>query len=331
MQETHGSRKRGARAPLGLAAGLATLAACTGAELPLAAPAAAQGTPLEASMPTLPALPVKFADGTISDAREQWRITFTPDGKTAYFASSAGFFPITRQATIHVSHFVDGAWTTPEVAPFSGRYSDIDPFLAPNGERLYFSSIRPVDGVLRGDIDLWYVERTSDGWSEPVHLGPEVNTPADELYPSADARGTLYFASGPLFPQPGLHWDIYRAARSGDGFAPRDALPAAINTTPAAGGGLQDAWEFNPEISIDGHTLVFTSLRPGGFGLGDLYTSRLLGGEWTPARNLGPIVNTASDEYHPTLSRDGRELFFVRRIPFRGDFYHVATSALGLR
>jgi hypothetical protein len=273
------------------------------------------------------------APGVLSDAQEQWRITFTADGRTAYFASSPGFFPVTRQATIYVSRLVDGAWTAPEVAPFSGRYSDIDPFVAPDGRRLYFSSIRPVDGVVRGDIDLWYVERTANGWGEPVRLGPEVNTDADELYASADARGTLYFASGPPSPQPGRHWDIYRAERAGDGFAPREALPAAVNTSPAPGGGLQAAWEFNPEISPDGRTLVFASLRPGGHGLGDLYVSRFERGAWTPARNLGPPVNTAADEYHPTLSPDGRMLWFARRVSRQtgGDFYRVDVRAAGLR
>ena len=277
-----------------------------------------------------PSAPVLFAPNVISDNNEQWRITFSPDGKTAYFAESPEFFPFTRRATIYVSTFEHGEWTEPVVAPFSGQYSDIDPFLSPNGQRLYFSSIRPVDGVMRGDIDLWMVERTSDGWSEPIHLGPELNTPtADELYPSVDANGTLYFASGPFFPQPGRHWDIYSAERDGDGFAPRVALGPGVNTVPSASDPhLQAAWEFNPEISVDGKTLVFTSLRPGGFGLGDLYVSHLVDGEWTPAENLGPVVNTASDEYHPTLSRDRRELYFVRRIPARGSFYVVSTSAL---
>jgi Tol biopolymer transport system component len=298
---------------------------CGNPETPLGAQGAASLATQRA-----PSTPVKFADGVISDAREQWRITFTPDGKTAYFASSADFFPFTRQATIYVSHLGKDGWSTPAVAPFSGRYSDIDPFLSPNGERLYFSSIRPIDGVMPVDIDLWYVERTADGWSEPAHLGPEVNSPLDELYPSADASGTLYFASGPFAPHAELHWDIYRAERRGDGFAPREGL-AAINTAPVPGGGLQDAWEFNPEISANGKTLLFTSLRPGGHGLGDLYVSRLEGEEWSAPRNLGPLVNTASDEFHPTLSRDGRELYFVRRIPVRGDFYRIGTAALDLR
>lgn len=278
-----------------------------------------------------------FAPHVISSpTTEQWRITFTPNGKTAYFASSARFFPFTRQATIYESHLEDGAWSTPQVASFSGTYSDIDPFLAPDGQRLYFSSIRPVNGVPRGDIDLWMVERTTSGWGEPVHLGDAVNSPtADELYPSVSGDGTLYFASGPFFPQAGKHFDIYAAERDGEGFSPRVALGAGVNTQPSPSDvWLQDAWEFNPEISVDGKTLVFTSLRPGGYGLGDLYVSHRHQGEWSPAQNLGPSVNTAADEYHPTLSRNRNTLYFVRRGGARGpqgDFFRIATDALGIK
>lgn len=281
-------------------------------------------------------LPTVFAPGRISTATEQWRITFTPDGGTAYFAASAAFFPFTRQATIYESHLVQGEWSEPVVAPFSGVYSDIDPFLSPDGQRLYFSSVRPVNGQRRVDIDLWMVERTAEGWSEAIHLGDAVNSPtADELYPSVDAAGTLYFASGPFFPQPGRHFDIYAAAREGRGFAPRVALGSGVNTQPSASDpNLQAAWDFNPEISVDGKTLVFTSLRPGGYGFGDLYVSQRVGETWTPARNLGPTVNTAADEYHPTLSRNRNELYFVRRggeRGWQGDFYRIATSALGIK
>jgi hypothetical protein len=308
-------------------------AACGPADVAPTAPAATAPS-LARGGSDAPATATRFAPDVISDAREQWRITFTPDGRTAYFAASDRFFPFSRQATIYVSYLGRDGWSAPEVASFSGTYSDIDPFLSPDGRRLYFSSIRPVDGVARRDIDLWVVERTPSGWGEPRWLGPEVNSPADELYPSVDARGTLYFASGPQFPQPGAHFDIYRAERRGSGFAPREALPLTVNTVPTAGGGLQDAWEFNPEISVDGRTLVFTSLRPGGYGLGDLYVSHLRGGrdgEWTPARNLGPLVNTRADEYHPTLTRDRRTLYFVRRGPAPGDFYRIGTRALDLR
>lgn len=280
--------------------------------------------------------PEIFAPGVISDERWQWRLTFTPNGKTAYFAASDSFFPQTRDATIFVSHRRrHGEWSTPEVAPFSGTHSDIDPFITPDGRRLYFSSSRPVDDSPRDAFDIWFVERTPFGWGEPIHAGPQVNSDLDELYPSVTAFGTLYFASGPPAPTPGADWNLYRAERAGPAFAPREPL-SDINTDLPFDPNDQTAdWEYNPEISRDGRTLVFASLRPGGHGSGDLYVSCLRRGQWTEPLNLGPPVNTADDEFHPTLSRDGRTLYFVRTIfsPdfVPSDFYSVPTKALGVR
>ena len=275
--------------------------------------------------------PQIFAPGVISDANRQWRITFTPDGRTAYFAESEGFFPATRQATIHVTRLVNGEWTEPEVAPFSGRYSDIDPFITPDGLRLYFSSIRPVDGVTRGDIDIWYVERTASGWSEPIRLGDAVNSPVDELYPTASARGDLFFGVGPAVPGPGIDWGIYTAAREGAGFAQREPVAAVNTDLPFDAAAPTADWEFNPEVSPDGRTLAFTSLRPGGHGYGDLYVSFQRDESWSAPQNLGPAVNTRADEFHPTFGRDGR-LYFARNEfgPTAGDFYVVDMQAIPL-
>jgi hypothetical protein len=255
--------------------------------------------------------------GVISTAREEWRITFSPDGRTAYWAVSDEFFPISRQATIVTSRFRDGAWSAPEVAPFSGVHSDIDPHLSPDGRTLYWSSIRPVDGVERTDADLWMVVRTRDGsWSAPIHLGAAVNGPTDELYPSVAGDGTLYFASDRAGGIGG--WDIYRSRRRHGRYGAAENLGSGVNTA---------TWDFNPEITADGTLLLFTALdRPDGFGLGDIYGSRLRGGVAQPAVNLGPCVNSELDEYHPTLARDRRSLIFVRHsyqpwVP--GDFYRV--------
>ncbi len=276
-----------------------------------------------------PAVSTIFSENVISDANEQWRISFSPDGNTAWFAESTDFFPMSRKATIYVSYRTNGMWSEPVVAEFSGQYTDMDPFVAPDGSRLYFSSIRPVDGRLPTDLDLWMVQRTNKGWSEPVHLGSEVNSADDEMYSSQSADGTLFFASGPAVPARGRHWDIYAARRNGNGFASRTRLGKGVNTEPGeADPHVQAAWEFNPEISRDGRTLYFTSLRPGGFGLGDIYMSPLVNGQWSRARNLGPAVNTDADEYHPTVSPDGRDLYFVRRRPAKGNFYRLPVAVL---
>jgi hypothetical protein len=295
--------------------------------------AAGSGSP-EAAGPLATQVEV-FSPGVISDDRWQYRITFTPDGKTAYYTAADSFFPLIRRSTILVSHLRGGVWSPPRTASFSGTYTDIDPYITRDGRRLYFASIRPAEGVQRNDLDIWVMERTPTGWSEPARLGPEVNSPGDELYVSASASGTLYFASGPLAPGPSADFNIYRAERRGRGFAPREMLSGAINTDVAYDPANPTAdWEFNPEISADGRTLLFTSLRPGGHGYGDLYVSHLRGGEWTPARNLGPPVNTAADEFHPTLSSDGKHLYFARTIfspTLRpSDFYVVPMGALNL-
>jgi len=56
--------------------------------------------------------------------------------------------------------------------------------------------------------------------------------------------------------------------------------------------------------------MIFASDRPGGFGGLDLYISRKAGGDWGPAVNLGPEINTPFNEYRPFLINNGKTLFF---------------------
>ena len=65
-------------------------------------------------------------------------------------------------------------------------------------------------------------------------------------------------------------------------------------------------------ISADGRLLIFTScVGRQGYGSCDLFESRKVGGEWTKPVNLGVQVNSADWESQPTLSADGRTLYFV--------------------
>jgi hypothetical protein len=256
--------------------------------------------------------PEVFAPGVVSTGAEEYRIAFTPDGSRAYFARGDAFFPASRQAMIYETRRVGGAWTEPVVASFSGTYPDIDPFVTPDGERLYFSSIRPVDGAPRTDADVWYVEWEGDGWGEPVHTG-DLNSPSDELYPSVADDGTLYVGSD----RPGGlgGWDIWHAHPEGAGYGEAENVGAPVNTA---------AWEFNPAVSPDGAVLVFTGLNyPGGAGLGDLYQSGLGDEGWGAPSGVGSTVNTAADEFHPGFSPDRRLLFFVRR-QTQGDLHVVS-------
>ncbi|PWJ56008.1 WD40 repeat protein [Dyadobacter jejuensis] len=64
-------------------------------------------------------------------------------------------------------------------------------------------------------------------------------------------------------------------------------------------------------ISADGRTLVFTACnRPDGYGSCDLYISHKKGAAWSTPVNLGDIINSRSWESQPSLSADGRTLYF---------------------
>ncbi|MCX7743953.1 MAG: OmpA family protein [Flavobacteriales bacterium] len=72
-----------------------------------------------------------------------------------------------------------------------------------------------------------------------------------------------------------------------------------------------DAWDSQPTISYDGKTLIFASNRPGGIGGVDLYIStKQDNGEWSPAVNLGPTINTPDNELTPFLHSDSQTLYF---------------------
>lgn len=65
-------------------------------------------------------------------------------------------------------------------------------------------------------------------------------------------------------------------------------------------------------ISADGRKLIFTScIGRNGYGSCDLYESHKVGAEWSEPRNLGPNVNSSEWESQPTLSADGRTLYFI--------------------
>ena len=61
----------------------------------------------------------------------------------------------------------------------------------------------------------------------------------------------------------------------------------------------------------DGKTAIFASIREGGMGKYDLYVSKLVNGEWTKAELLPAPLNTKKDEYDPSITPDGKKLFFA--------------------
>jgi len=271
-----------------------------------------------------PAVAAKFERTIVARPdTEESMLTVSPDGTQLFWGVSRLWFPATRVSEIWTAKREGAAWSAPARAQFSIGFSDGDPFVSYDGKRLYFVSMRPAPAP-RKDFDIYVVDRTDQGFGRPRNL-ESVNSPGDELYPSVAADGTIYFGS-----ERSGTWKIYRAKPLADGkYAEPVALPEPVN--------VPDVWAFNPFITADGKTLLFTSLnRKGGTGKGDIYVAtKGPSGEFTTARNLGPKVNTAEEEFHPTMSPDGKALFFIRRNTSapggNADVYWLSTSAVPLK
>jgi len=242
--------------------------------------------------------PTLFAEGTISTADMELNAAFTADGKTLFFTKRT---PKYQFWAILVSTYKQGAWSTPEVAPFSGQYGDFDPFISPDGSKLFWSSRRLVEGRQPGGFDIWMVERTANGWGNPKTLGTPVNSDAPEYYPSVSSNGTLYFSS--VRPGGAGQLDIYRSRLVDGKYTDPESLGDSVNSKFTDG---------DPYIAPDESYLIFVSYgRPEGSGDGDLYISRNVGGVWSKAQNLGPTINSSALDFCPIVSPNGKYLFFT--------------------
>src|SRR3569832_1591751 len=112
-------------------------------------------------------VPQIFQEGVISRGDYESHPAFSPTGDTLYFIKCS--FDL-KLSAIYVSYKHSGQWSEPQVAPFSGKYMDADPFVTRDGKALFFMSNRPLkDGDAPRDYtDIWKVNITKNGLSEPV-------------------------------------------------------------------------------------------------------------------------------------------------------------------
>ena len=138
----------------------------------------------------------------------------------------------------------------------------------------------------------------------PTNLGPTVNSSSSDGGPSISADGlSLFFNSNR--PDGHGYLDIYVATRA----TTEEDWGTPVNLGPTVNSSSSDG---GPCLSADGLSLFFHSSRIGGYGGSDIWvTTRVtVGGAWSTPMNLGPPVNSSTDELFPNLSADGLQLYF---------------------
>jgi hypothetical protein len=243
-----------------------------------------------------------FAPGIMSTGLSELNAAFFPGGKEVIYSVGVGAM---KWALIMIRE-ENGRWTKPEVAPFSGEYGGVDPFVSFDGNMVYYCSNKPksVQGEPEDNYDIWYVKRTDTGWSEPVNMGPPINSNTHEFYPSLTRDGTIYFQSR---REGGIGFsDIYRARLVDGKYVEAELLPEPVNSPDFEGDTL-----VAPDES---YVIVSTMRREDNIGQSDLYISfRAEDGSWLPLKNMGRRINSEGGENCQILSPCGKYLFYTSR------------------
>jgi len=252
-------------------------------------------------------------------------VRFFINGQQVYYRAFDGFFggKIGFLASPGVEIAVDRFHISQEEVPISvnpalvystpreplnkqvnSPYKDSRPFVAANGNTLYFvREGHPENAGLRQRMDIWLSEKTQKGdWGTAKPIGQHINNKHDN------------YVAG-IYGDRLLVGETYLAGRTYDA-----GLAIATNT--------EDGWQLSepfkianfytnsPQVgyclSSDEQTLLMTLERDDSFGGRDVYISeRQEDGTWGEPQNLGSTINTQADEVSAFLSEDGNTLYYA--------------------
>jgi hypothetical protein len=234
---------------------------------------------------------------TINNLYREAEPSFTADGQTMYFNCNNG--------DICVSHLTgtweNGNWSAPVRlgSSINTEYEDIEPVINGAGDRLYFTSIRPIS-ILKNlpflsplidvsrVINMIVINKTGHAILGGFGM--------DDIYMSYKING--------VWTDPQNINDVLGEPH--------------INTAYA------DHCLF---FSADGKEAFWTSTRLGGYGSDDIWSSQLIDGKWTNPENLGPNVNGSGSEHSPIPTPDGKSLYVTSDQPggFGGEDIYIST------
>ncbi|MHC4556149.1 MAG: LamG-like jellyroll fold domain-containing protein [Planctomycetota bacterium] len=241
----------------------------------------------------------------VNTSRSDGTPCISPDDLSLYFTSNRAGGSGGHDLWVVTRPSKDDAWSSPTNLGSRVNSSTLDyfPCISADGLSLYFYSARSGG---HGGGDIWVTTRPSASapWNNATNMGTAINSFREDVSPNLSSDGlTLIFASD----RPGGHgnYDLYISTRP----STNSAWPTAENLGPPINGPDLDV---APSLSSDGLVFFFHSIRPGGYGTYDLYFSRRksLNDEWSAPVNIGSPVNSSFSELGPSLSGDGRSLYF---------------------
>jgi len=232
-------------------------------------------------------IPEIFAPGIVSvDGIYEGDVTFSPDLDEMYFSLT-----INGHSYIYFSKLKNKKWTTPKKANFTkGKVSDeFSPFVSNNGKRIYFATYDSI-----APLKIWYANRLKDSWSDAVILDSPINN--DEVVkPVAAKNGDLFYVNS-------SKKKMYYAPNKNGKFPEVREVGIAFGSL----GFISPSQDYmvvhaNKENDKTKDMDLFVCFKK-------------KDGTWSRPINLGDVVNTNFREGNPTITPDGKYLFFNRYV-----------------
>jgi outer membrane protein OmpA-like peptidoglycan-associated protein len=216
-------------------------------------------------------------------------------------------------------------------------WHDNTPRVTADGRTMFFNSTRNGDrpwakqhanGTF--DSDIYYATKLNvrkeepERWSDPINLGPSINTSEDDAVDAiSPSGGAIYFTS-------------LRAGwvRGGGPFYMAELNGTEWRNIHGLGGGITKFFKesnlfkiYGASVGPYGDVFYFATTAHSATGDHEIWVSRLRDGVWEYPHNLGRVVNAGGGSYAPYIAVDGKTLYFTsgRAGGYGGDDVYVTV------
>jgi Tol biopolymer transport system component len=251
-----------------------------------------------------------FAPGIVSiNGKYEHGISFSPDLDEVYFsANKKGEDP-----SVYFSKTEDKKWTNPKKVNFTKgkKVGEMHPFVSPHDEKIYFAAH---DAFTlphhKESTKIWYVNRFENSWSSAKQLDSPVND-GFGFYPNQAKNGDLFYTN---MSKRKMYYAVDKNGK----------FPQVQEV------GIEFGFHGFISPSQD-YLLVNSRNRENAERKSDIYVYfKEKNGTWSKPINLGNTVNSNFSETCPSITPDGKYLFFSRYNEEGGlsNFYWASTEVI---
>ncbi|MBU1011803.1 MAG: hypothetical protein KKG99_02255 [Bacteroidetes bacterium] len=255
-------------------------------------------------------IPEIFAPDLISSTNHsECCRAISKDGREIFFVRK-----LESEEKIFIMKDNGNGWSKPEQILYTNKSFQYTPFISPKGDKLIFmaGNSRPGRGKNDSLPEVYLLSRKDKEWEISNILGATIGE-AQPFYITMAENGNLYFSCMDRY-------GIYRSEYRDGNYLKAEKLPDEINRLNKPS---------HPYIAPDESYIMFQS-RDVLTNNVDLYICFLKkDGNWSGAINMGDKINTSKNEVCPSVSNDGKYMFFGRLIQGEdADIYWVSSKII---